>query len=231
MITLAVLSAGSTLHGLRPCAEAFMRMSGITVTVATDHGHNIEADVRRGTAQADVVLLPADRVAALTAEGLVAADGQGALGKVGIGAVARAGAPLPQVGTMDGLRGALQTASSVLVTRAPTGEHMLRVIAQLGLAEAVAAKLVQFDTATLLIKHLAAEGDAAALGFSPAAEILVWRDRGVAFAGPLPDEIQVALPYAAAMLTRTRASESALALLGFLATPQARTRFHESGVV
>jgi hypothetical protein len=43
------------------------------------------------------------------------------------------------------------------------------------------------------------------------------------------DEIQIELPYSAALLTRTQVSESARALLAFLATAEARRHFHDSG--
>ena len=56
---LKILSAGSTLYGLRRCAEMFGRERGIPVQVATDHGHHIHQAALRGEADADVVLLPA----------------------------------------------------------------------------------------------------------------------------------------------------------------------------
>ena len=72
---LKILSAGSTLYGLRRCAEMFGRERGIPVQVATDHGHHIHQAALRGEADADVVLLPADMIAALAAAGV--ADGEG----------------------------------------------------------------------------------------------------------------------------------------------------------
>jgi len=83
---LKILSAGSTLYGLRACAEMFGRERGIPVQVATDHGHHIHQAALRGEADADVVLLPADMIAALAAAG-VADDGtKVAIGSVRIGA-------------------------------------------------------------------------------------------------------------------------------------------------
>jgi hypothetical protein len=61
-------------------------------------------------------------------------------------------------------------------------------------------------------------------------EIKSWQDKGVAYAGAIPDEIQVVLPYSAAMLSRTQAREPARALLAFLATAEARRHFIASGV-
>jgi len=227
---LKVLSAGSTLYGLRPASAEFMRTTGIAVDVATDHGHNIHKAVLDGSADADVVLVPADWADEIVAAGRAAKDSLIDIGAVRIGAAMRDGAPLPDVTSMAALRRALVAADTVLLTRAPTGDHLLKVIERLGLSAAVGAKLQRFDTATLLNTHLAEAASPATLGFGPATEILVWRGKGVAYAGAIPDEVQIVLHYKAAMLTRTAAVDSARALLTYLATPDARAHFRASGV-
>jgi molybdate transport system substrate-binding protein len=227
---LKVLSAGSALHGLRPAAEMFARDAGVAVQVATDHGHNIQRAAMRGEADADVVALPADMVAGLAAAGLADKDTAVAIGAVRIGAAVRADAPRPDVATMAALRRALLAADTVLLTLAPTGDHLMRVIAQLGLADAIAGKLKRFETSTLLNRHLVESAGTGAIGFGPATEIHAWRDKGVAYAGAIPDEVQIVLPYAAAMLVRAPAREAGRALLAFLATPAAREHFRASGV-
>ena len=147
---LKILSAGSTLYGLRACAEMFGRERGIPVQVATDHGHHIHQAALRGEADADVVLLPADMIAALAAAG-VADDGtKVAIGSVRIGAAVHADAPVPDVSTVAALRNALLAADAVLLTRAPTGDHLMQAIARVGVAEVIADKLQRFDTSTLL---------------------------------------------------------------------------------
>ena len=68
----------------------------------------------------------------------------------------------------------------------------------------------------------------AALGFSPETEIRT--APGVIYAGAVPAEIQIALPYVAAMVTRTAQADAGRALLAFLATAPARAAFAQSGV-
>jgi ABC-type molybdate transport system substrate-binding protein len=225
-----VLSAGSTLHGLRPCAEIFARDSGILVDVATDHGHSIHHAVLRGEADADVMVLPSDMVAALLAVGFADAQTVIAVGNVRIGAAVRSDAPHLDVSTMTALRQALTAADAVLLTLAPTGDHLMQVIARLGLTEAIARKLQRFATSALLNRHLVESAGPGGIGFGPATEIKSWREKGVAYAGAIPDEVQVVLPYSAAMLTRTQAPEQARALLDFLTTAEARRHFLVSGV-
>jgi hypothetical protein len=50
---MKIFSAGSTLYGLRACAEMFGRERGIPVQVATDDGHHIHQAALRGEADAD----------------------------------------------------------------------------------------------------------------------------------------------------------------------------------
>jgi molybdate transport system substrate-binding protein len=222
---LRVLSAGSTLHGLKACAAAAEHAAGVPLAIATDHGHAIRAALLRGDAAADVALLPADMVDALAAQDLLLAPV--ALGTVVIGGAARAGATAPAIGTMAALRAALVAADAVLLTHAPTGDHLMRVIAELGLAADVAAKLTRFPTSQKLLAQLATRGDSA-LGFSPETEIRA--GTGVSYIGDVPVQIQVALPYAAAMVRATGQAEPARRLLQFLATAPARAVFSASGV-
>jgi molybdate transport system substrate-binding protein len=225
---LKVLSAGSALYGMRPCAEDFSRSTAIVVEVATDHGHNIRDAALHGTLDADVVALPTAMVAALVTAGRADAASAVAIGAVRIGAAVREGMPLPDVSTVEALRHALTAAPAVFLTLAPTGDHLMGVIARLGLADQVAPKLQRFDTATLLNRRLAEASRA--IGFGPATEIRAWRGKGVAWAGAIPDEIQIVLPYQVAALTPSRAGEPARVLLEFLATEQARRHFIASGV-
>lgn len=226
---LKVLAAGSALHGLRPAATLFTRDSGIAVAVATDHGHNIRKHALAGEADADVVLVPTEWADELVAAGRADKSTLVPIGSVRMGAVVKSGAPQPDVSTMDSLRRAFISADAVLLTLAPTGDHLMAVIERLGLTATVAPKLKRFDTATLLNKHLAENAGLGALGFGPATEILAWRGKGVVWGGPVPDEIQIVLPYSAVMLGRGQ-REPALRLLAFLATPAARKLFLDSGV-
>ena len=227
---IKVLSAGSTLYGLKPAAADFARATGIGVTVETDHGHNIRKAVLDGASDADVVVVPTEWAAEIVAAGRADKTTLIDIGAVRIGAAIRTGAPRPDVASMAALRQALVSADAVLLTLAPTGDHLMKVIERLGIAADVVRKLKRFETATLLNKHLVETASPATLGFGPATEILAWRDRGVTYAGAVPDEIQIVLPYQAAMLTRTAATADARALLVYLAGPDARRHFRASGV-
>ncbi len=226
---LKVLAAGSALHGLRPAAAQFTRESGVAVAVATDHGHNIRKHALAGEAQADVIVVPTEWADEIVKAGRADQSTLLAIGAVRMGAAIKAGAPRPNIASMDALRRAFVAADSVLLTLAPTGDHLMQVIDRLGIAATVAPKLRRFDTATLLNKHIADNGTDKTLGFGPATEIIAWRGKGVDWGGPVPDEIQIVLPYSAVMLSGAQA-EPSKKLLAFLATASARKHFSDSGV-
>ncbi len=113
-------------------------------------------------------------VTALAAAGLVATEPVVRLGHVSIGCAVPAAAQVPDISTMDKLSTALLSAGSILLTHAPTGDHLLGVIERLGLIEAVASKLRRFDTATQLAAYLATS-DTDTIGFAPETEILGWQ--------------------------------------------------------
>ena len=226
---LKVLAAGSALHGLRPAAAQFTRESGIAVAVATDHGHNIRKHALAGEAQADVIMVPTEWADEIVKAGRADKSTLLAIGAVRMGAAIKAGAPRPDIASMDALRRAFVGADSVLLTLAPTGDHLMKVIERLGITATVAPKLKRFDTATLLNRHIADNGTDKTLGFGPATEIIAWRGKGVDWGGPVPDEIQIVLPYAAVMLGGAQA-EAARKFLTFLATEPARKHMTDSGV-
>jgi len=224
--SLIVWTAGSTLPGLRAAIAA----AGTTdIDVRTNHGHLIEQACLAGRLDGDVVMLPDAMIDALAAAGKIAGQRQ-PLGIVPIGAALRSGRTPPDVSTPDAMKAAIAAADRIALTLAPSGDHLMAVFRRLGLLPLVEARLVRFDTSTLVNQHMVASDDAV-LGFGPATEIIAWRDRGIAYAGPLHETIQMALPYSAAILAQANNKAPAEALLRYLATAEARARFRDSGVV
>lgn len=227
---LTVASAGSTLFGARKAA-ALYSASGTApaIDVATDHGHLLHEQARAGTLAADIVMLPSDMIDDLVAGGHALEAGRITLGSVNIGAAVRTGASLADVSDRGALANALLRATEIVLTLAPTGEHMMGVIANLDLLPDVESRIRRFDKSVQVSAYLA-DAPAGALAFGPATEILAWCDKGVAWCGPIPEAFQVVLPYAAAILDASRNKAAAQTFLTFLASPEARAAFAETGV-
>lgn len=219
---LRVLSAGSTVRALRALGPALG-----PVEIATDHGHNIVVAMDRDDPPADIVLLPRDMIDALVAKGRLAA-GTIALGAVATSGVVCEGAPPPDIAAMDALRAALLGASRVLLTTAPSGQHMTRVIGRLGIATEVAGKVLRFDKSSDLNAWLLRERDPRALGFGPTTEIA--GVAGVTNAGLVATEAQMVLPYAAGVIPSRANEPAAQAFLKFATSREARAAFETTGM-
>lgn len=228
--TLDIFTAGATREGIAACAGPFARAGGATLVIDTAHGHLIERQVLAGETAADVVMLPEAMIARLTEAGLADACIRARLGVIRIGAAVRADAPRPDVSTMDALVRALLGARSVVITEAPSGQHMEALFEALGLTAELEGRITRYDTGTMVNEHLIRSDTPDEIAFGVATEILFFRNDGVAYAGPLPDAVQMAAVYEAAMLTRSDRADAARRLMDFLRTGAARRAFAETGV-
>jgi len=226
---LVIQSAGSTLYGARAAASLHPGAAGVRVDIRTDHGHLLHRRMIEGRLDADIVMLPCDMIDDLIARGWLDAERRVALGAVAIGAAVREGRQKPKLDDMGDLAEALMAADEIGLTMAPSGEHMVAIIENLGLKGALAPRLRRFDKSADVHAWLAAS-DGGALAFGPASEILAWRDRGVVWAGPLPAPAQSAVSYSAALCASSRDNEAAARFLAFLDSAQARAAFAASGV-
>jgi molybdate transport system substrate-binding protein len=228
--TLAIFTAGATREGIAGLAPAFRTASGIALDVATAHGHLILERALAGDTDADVVMLPSSMVDALVQAGRAVAATRTRIGAIRIGAAVRSGVVPPDVSTVPALLRALMGAGSVVITEAPSGRHMDRLFAELGLAAELEPRITRYDTGTMVNEHLIRSDTPDEIAFGGATEILFFRNDGVAYVGPLPDAVQMAAVYEAAMLTRSDRAEAARRLMDFLRTDTARRAFAETGV-
>ncbi len=228
---LRILSAGSTVRGVRALQGALEARLNCPLEIETDHGHNIimrmGIGMGFGEPPADAVLLPRDMI-----DALVFADRLSPrvvdLGEVATSAVVCAGAAAPDVSSMDALREALVRASRVLLTTAPSGKHMGHAIEALGIARDVAPKIQRFDKSSQINEWLSHESDTGAIGFGPTTEIV--GVEGVTHAGLIAREAQMVLPYAAAITAYVAGDPAAQQFLHFLQTDEARAAFAQTGV-
>lgn len=228
--SVVIASAGSTLFGARAAVEHLVTVGGSPVSVITDHGHLLFAQASDGTLAADVVMLPSDMIEALSRAGRLFPAERVALGSVNIAAAVCKGSSEVDVRTVERLSRAFMEAREIVLTLAPTGEHMMGVINDLGLMSAVSDKIRRFDKSIEVNAYLAS-AEYGALAFGPATEIRAWADRGIQHCAAIPDELQVVLPYAAAILSATGNSSAAIQFLDYLRSAESRAQFAATGVM
>lgn len=222
------MSAGAVEPGLVAAIAGFERSSGHRVVVSFGTGPQLTARLQADEA-ADVLVAPAGVMAGAVSSGKVDGGTRVTVGRVGVGVVVRRGASVPDVGSPEALRRALVRASTVVFNRASTGQYVEKLLAQLGIADQVAAKAVRVDTGEAVMERIAS-GSGNEIGFGATTEIRMLEPTGVTLVGPLPAPVQNFTSYDAAIMSAASARPAGAALVQFLNSPAGRTLLSGAGV-
>jgi molybdate transport system substrate-binding protein len=225
---VVVMSAGAVEPGLRVVIEAFAASTGHRVSVTYGTAPQLTARLDANE-PADVLIAPRAVVDGALRAGKVGADIVAPVGDVGVGIAMRQGAVAPAMDTPDALRDALVGASAIVFNRASTGQYIERLLAQFGIEQHVAAKVVRVDTGDEVMARIAsgAPGD---IGFGATTEIRMLESTGIRLVAPLPAAIQNVTTYEAAVRTGAKAPAAAQALIVFMAGPEGRALLQRAGI-
>jgi molybdate transport system substrate-binding protein len=127
------------------------------------------------------------------------------------------------VGNADDLREALLASDEIYVpdTKASTaGIHVAKVLAQLGIADAVAARLKVYPNGATAMRELALSNATRSIGCTQSTEII--STDGVQLSGSLPRGCDLATMYTAGLTASAAHAIQAQALIDLLASPDAR---------
>jgi molybdate transport system substrate-binding protein len=220
-----VLSAAAVKGPLVDTASAFERDTGNRVVLEFTTAGQVESKMAAG-ARPDVAVNTRIRLDALAAKGPVTGMSTD-LGTVRIGVAARAGAPRPDISSVDAFRAALLVAQTISYTNpaagGTAGSYFAGVIDKLGIADAIAGKRrLAADGLDVMRKVTAGEAD---LGITQASEILLM-DKA-AYVGPLPEALQLLTTYAA--WVPESADPAARAFAAALTSEHGKARFRAAG--
>jgi len=179
---------------------------------------------------ADVVILDGGAAEELATRGFVHADTIVDLAQSQVGMVVRAGAPRPDISTVEAFRTALLDADSVGYSDSGSGTYLsTRLFQQLGIADQVLAKgrKVRGPPSGEPVAAVVARGEVE-IGFQQVSELI--HTPGVTFVGAIPAELQPGFTFAGAVTTRAQQAEAARALIAFLASPAAAAVIVENGL-
>ena len=224
---IRVLSAGAVKTGVRAAADAFQNEGRGNIALRFATAPTIRSEVSQG-AVVDVVILPPGGMNELAKLGKVDPAARLMLGRVGAGVAVREGAPLPDISSVDSLKQALFDADSIAYNKASTGLYIETLFERLGIAVALASKIVRKDNGAAVMAHLI-EHRGRDIGFGAVTEILVFLDKGVRLVGPLPAEIQNYTRYEAAV-TVAGDSSKGQDFLAYLASTPGRALLRVCGV-
>ena len=198
------------------------------VTAATTMGTGlafIPSRLQRGE-PADVVIVADDALLQMIKDGLVLADSRVELARSNIGMAVRAGAPRPDISSVEAFKTTLLRAKSIAYSASVSGVYLTTELFQrLGIADQVLPKSRRIDTER--VGNVVARGEAE-IGFQQIAELLPVP--GIDVVGPLPPEVQKTTVFSAGIVAKSPNVTAARALIGFLNSPAAAAAITKSGM-
>ncbi|WP_431824696.1 substrate-binding domain-containing protein [Burkholderia sp. F1] len=176
--------------------------------------------------QADVLIMVGYALDKLIQEGKVIPASRVELADSRIGMVVRAGAPKPDIGTVDGLKDALLRAKSVAYSDSASGVYIEQeMFRKLGIDAQVRPKASMVPK--IPVASVVANGDYE-IGFQQVSELLPVQ--GVTYVGKVPEAVQSVTRFAGAIPVGAAHPENARKLLDYLASPQAQPVVRATGL-
>lgn len=222
---VSVLMSGGFAAAYQELLPQFEKSTGSTVTTARGASQGegpttIRAQLRRGR-PADVVIMSREGLAELLAEDRIVTGSDVDLASVPLGVGVRAGTPRPDISTAEAFKQTLLRAKSIGVQSTSAIYLKTRVFPQLGIGDALAARLSGAGAA-----EVASGG--VEMVVLPVSEILPVQ--GVDFVGTIPANLQFVQVFAAAVLRGSKNPEASKRLIDFLASEKATPTVEKMGM-
>jgi molybdate transport system substrate-binding protein len=226
---IKVLNANALTIAMKELAADFAKETGITVSFVGVSPGLVEQRIKAGEIY-DLVITATASAQAFEQEGRWRAGTRHPLARVGIGVAVRDGVKV-DLSSVESTRQALLDAKSITHS-APggnglSGANAVKVLANLGLADAVKAKTKLSSRDLADSQALIAKGEVD-MGLFNVSEIP--RAPGVVRAGPVPAAVQVYINYDSAVPTANAAPDAALALLQYFRRPASRPVWDKAGL-
>lgn len=224
---ITVLSGGAIEPGLHAAAHAFEKQTGHTVKI-TFNTTPLSLKRIAGGETFDVVILPPGAIKEIAASGKVEEGGVN-VGRVGMGVLVRPNAPVPDISSADAIRRAVLEAETMTFNRASTGIYFENLLKKMGVWEQAEPKTTRYADGASVMEHII-KGKGKEVGFAAITEILLYKDKGVRFVGPLPAEIQNYTAYVAVPMTGRPNAGIARELTRFLGGAVGKPLFVAAGI-
>jgi len=213
MTPIRVLSTLAVMGAMRELATQYETETGIAIDA--DFAPTVALLNRlRANEPADIAILTAQGIDDLTREGLIRPGSRTDIALSYVGLAVKAGAPRPDIGSVEALTATLLAARAVAYSKiGASGIFFAGLLDRLGIADAVNARAVIVPSGFTAERLVSGQADLAVQQIS---ELMVVP--GIEVVGPLPPEVQTVATFSAGLLAASRQSGNARALLRFLAS-------------
>jgi molybdate transport system substrate-binding protein len=230
-IDIKVLSTTAMKMVFEELSPSFERATGNKLDVMLGPSLRLEKQIGEGET-ADVVIVSANGGRDLVAQGRLIDGSLVEIAKSSIGVAVAKGAPKPDLSTVDGFKRAMLAAKSIACSRpvggGQSGVHLAKVFADLGITEQMQAKSKYGAGGAAGLAGLVVLRGEADIGIQQMAELMAVD--GIDVVGPLPPEIQMVTPFAAAIPINASHAAAGRAVIAFLTTPDAKRVLKAKGL-
>ena len=219
MASIAVLSSLALKGVLEEFRPSFGRSLGAPLELRFDATQAILKQVDQS--QADLLILTAEAMDDLHAQGKI--KEKRALGSSGVGVAVRAGAPKPNIGSVEALKRTLTAAKSVAHSKVgASGIYFSELLERLKIT---LQKRIMVEKGP--VGRVVASGEAE-IGIQQLCELAPVR--GIDIVGPLPEAVQKLTYFAAGIPAQAANPDGALALLDLLHSEAAQAAMVRGGL-
>jgi molybdate transport system substrate-binding protein len=213
--------------GLLDLGAAYTKETGKKVAVSLVGMGGIVNAIKTANPPADVIMLPFELMSTLSLDGGVVPGSFTPLGRSEMGLAVRAGAPHPDISTVEKLAAVLRTAKAVMRSN-PAGGSMVakviedRIIKRPEFAGVNSPVSTQGEGGQALVRG---EGD---MALQAICEILPYKQ--IELVGPVPRELAAWIDMSTAVSARATHRDDALAFIKYLLRPQSNTAWKAKGL-
>ena len=224
---LKVLASVALTSALNELAPVYENTAGNKLSIEYSLAANLKKRILDGET-AGVIILTRPMMDELQKRDKLEANSLVNVAGTPVSVVARAGAPKPDISSVDAFKHTLLTARSIVYADpakgGASGVYFAHVLDRLGIAEQLKGKTMLVPGAQAA--EVVARGDAE-LGIAQASEIVPVA--GAQLVGPLPGELASMTVFTAGIGAATKSPGAAKALIEFLTGPEATSRLKTKG--
>ena len=214
---IKIMTPRSMWTVLKEIGPQFERSAGYKLDVVTDIAATLADRIIDGE-NFDIFVGPPAQMNRVVLAKKVIPDTRTPIAHSGIGVEVRAGAPKPDISSVDAFKRALLNAKSIgyLKQDGTSGAYLHGLFERLGIADAIRAKVVRPETD--IVSELVAKGEIE-LGMVVITQIRT--TPGVDLVGPIPHEVQSYVRWSGGVNTNSTVQQTAKELIKFLTGPLA----------
>jgi molybdate transport system substrate-binding protein len=223
--SIRILSTLAVMGAMRSLTQQYEATTGSKITADFAPTVALLDRLRAGEAT-DIAILTAQGIEDLMSKRVLRFGSRIDVALSHVGIAVKAGAPKPDIGSVDAFRAALLAARAVAYSRiGASGIYFAGLIRDLGIEAEVNAKAIIVPAGFTAERLMTGEADLAVQQIS---ELMVVP--GIEVVGRLPRDIQTVATFSGGVAARSEHPEAAAALLRFLASPEAAPVLRGAGL-